>query len=379
METIHKKLITQTLLFTPGPTPTPEYIRMAMATPTLHHRTAEFETIFANVRLRMKKMLQMPEILMLASSGTGAMEACVATFSRKILSVNSGKFGERFGSIGRAIGKEVVEITNEWDTPVSIESIKQALIQHADIDCVCLQICESAGGLAHPYKEVASIIKSHNKDIFVIVDAITAMGVEQIDTSHIDVLIGGSQKAFMLPPGLSFIGLSLEAIAFIEKNACGYYFNLAKELKNQCKNMTAYTATTSIIIGLQAYFDMLAENNLQLEDIYQYSENVAHATRKALQAIGLHIYPKSPSNSMSVIDTAHAKDIIKILKTHYNINLAGGQDRLKDRVFRINHMGYIPLHEISFVINAIELTLQTLELRKFDGMANKVFFECFQD
>lgn len=379
METKHSKFITQPLLFTPGPTPTPEFIRNAMAKPTLHHRTAEFESIFENVRKHLHYMLEMPEILMLASSGTGAMEACIANFSsRKILSINSGKFGERFGSIGRAIGREVIEITNEWDTPASIEAIKQILAEHVDIECICFQICESSGGLTHPYKEIASTIKNHNKGIFVIADAITAIGVEHIDTTHIDVLIGGSQKAFMLPPGLAFIGLSEEAIAFIEKNPCGYYFNLAKELKNQRKNTTAYTATTSIIIGLQAYFDMLKENNLQLNDIYQYSKTIANATRKALQAIDLHIYPKAPANSMSVVDSIHAKDIIKILKANYNINIAGGQDRLKDRIFRINHMGYVPLHEIAFVLNAIELSLQTLNIRTFNGVANKVFFESLQ-
>ena len=376
METKYSKLITQSLLFTPGPTPTPEFIRNAMSNPTLHHRTAEFESIFENARKHLIEMLQMPEILMLASSGTGAMEACVFNFSsRKILSVNSGKFGERFGSIGRAIGREVIEITNEWDTPVNIESIKQALEEHADIECICFQICESAGGLAHPYKDIAKIVKQHNKDIFVIADAITAMGVEHIDTTHIDALIGGSQKAFMLPPGLAFIGLSKQAISFIEENPCGYYFNLSKELKNQRKNTTAYTATTSIIIGVKAYFDMLKENNLQLTDIYQYSKAISHATRMALQSIDLHIYPKVPASSMSVVDSIHAKDIIKILKTHYNINIAGGQDRLKDKIFRINHMGYVPLHEISFVINAIELSLQTLGIRQFSGMANRVFFE----
>lgn len=376
METKHSKLITQALLFTPGPTPTPEFIRNAMSKPTLHHRTAEFESIFENVRLHLHSMFQMPETLMLACSGTGAMEACIANFSsHKILSINSGKFGERFGSIGRAMGREVVEIINEWDTPVSIESIKQALVEHADIECICFQICESAGGLAHPYKEISELVKRHNKNIFVIADAITAMGVEHIDTTNIDALIGGSQKAFMLPPGLAFIGLSKHAITFIEKNPCGYYFNLSKELKNQRKNTTAYTATTSIIIGVQAYFNMLKENNLQLEDIYQYSKTVANATRKALQAIDLHIYPKTPANSMSVVDSIHAKDIIKFLKTNYNINMAGGQDRLKDKIFRINHMGYVPLHEIAFVINAIELSLQVLGIRKFNGVANRVFFE----
>lgn len=375
MKTKHSKLITQSLLFTPGPTPTPEFIRNAMSNPTLHHRTVEFESIFENVRKHLIEMLQMSEILMLASSGTGAMEACIANFSsRKILSINSGKFGERFGSIGRAIGREVIEIINEWDTPVCVESVQDMLQKHNDIECICFQICESAGGLAHPYKDIAKLVKQHNKDIFVIADAITAMGVEDIDTTHIDALIGGSQKAFMLPPGLAFIGLSNQAITHIEQNPCGYYFNLAKELKNQRKNTTAYTAATTIIMGVKAYFDMLHTHKLTLDSIYMYSASIAQASRKALKALGLHIYPKVPANSMSVVDTSHAKDIIKILKTHYNVNLAGGQDRLKDKIFRINHMGFIPVHEIAFVLNAIELALHELGVRKFDSVANSVFY-----
>lgn len=374
MESKHTKIIATPLLFTPGPTPSPEFIRNAMAIPTLHHRTPEFESIFSTARHHLLKMLEMPEVLMLASSGTGAMEAAIANFSTsKILTINSGKFGERFGAIGRALGREVVEIVNEWDTPVSLNSVIENL--DSNIECICFQICESAGGLAHPYKEIAREIKKRNPHIFVIADAITAMGVEKIDVSHIDVLIGGSQKAFMLPPGLAILALSEYAIKHIESNSCGYYFNLSKELKNQRKNTTAYTAPTSIIIGLKAYFDMIESNHFSFDDIYDYTAKIANATRKSLECLGLKIYPKVPSNSMSVVIAECAKDVARILKNDFKINLAGGQDRLKDRIFRINHMGYIPLHEISFVLNAIELALDKLNIRKFDSSANKIFFD----
>lgn len=373
---MESKIITYPLLFTPGPTPTPEYIRQAMAQPTLHHRTAEFEMIFANARKNLQKMLNMSEILMLASSGTGAMEACIVAFSsHTILSINSGKFGERFTAIGKALNRKVVEISHEWDTPAHVAEVEKALESHSGIECVCLQICESAGGLSQPYKEIAKIVKQRNPNIFVIADGITAIGVEDIDTTYIDALIGGSQKAFMLPPGLAMIGLSQQASNHIESHSNGYYFNLGKELKNQRKNTTAYTAATSIIIGLQAYFDMLDEKGFTHNDIYQYNTTIACATRKALQAIGLQIYPKNPANSMSVVVSKYAKDIIKILKTHYNITIANGQDRLKDKIFRINHMGYIPLHELSFVLNAIELALQTLGIRQFNAEANRIFFQ----
>ncbi len=376
MESKNTKIITQSLLFTPGPTPTPEYIRYAMAQPTLHHRTSEFESVFANVREKLQTLLGMKEVLMIASSGTGAMEACVESFSsKKILTINSGKFGERFGQIGRAKGLEVIEIINEWDTPASVDMVQEQLEKHKDIECICMQICESAGGLSHPYKEIFEYVKSVNDNIIVIADGITAIGVQHVDTTNIDLLIGGSQKAFMLPPGLAFIGLSDRAINLIESNSKGYYFNLSKELKNQRKNTTAYTAATSIIIGLKGYFDMIQHFNMCIEDIYEYTALIANATKKSLESIGLHIYPKVSANSMSVVDSMYAKDIISVLKKQYSINIAGGQDRLKGKIFRINHMGYIPLHEISFVLNAIELSLDILNVRKFDSVANMVFFE----
>ncbi|STQ86931.1 alanine--glyoxylate aminotransferase family protein [Helicobacter muridarum] len=364
------------LLFTPGPTPCPEFIRIAMSQPTLHHRTKEFESIFASVRESLIRLLGMSDVLMLASSGTGAMEACIDVLSsKKILTINSGKFGERFGSIGRALQREVIEISNEWDTPVSLNEVINAMKQHNNIECVCLQICESSGGVAHPYNDIFHFIKENYPNVFTIADGITAVGVEEIDVSHIDALIGGSQKAFMLPPGLAVIGLSDFAINFIQSNPNGYYFNLSKELKYQQKNTTAYTAATSIIMGLKAYFDMLDSKELSIKDIYSYTEILANAVSKSMCSIGLKIYPKTPAKSMTVVQSEYAKEIIATLKSQYNINVANGQDHLKDKIFRINQMGYVPLHEVAFVVNAIELSLSTLGLRDFDSTANRVFFE----
>lgn len=175
------------LLFTPGPTPVPEFVRVAMSEPTLHHRTPEFEAIFAKTRALLKEVIKMPEVLMLASSGTGAMEACVTSLcAKKLLSVNSGKFGERFGKIAKAFGIPNVEIKNAWDTPASLDSILEALKQNPDIDAFCIQTCESAGGLRHSYEILAKAVKDFNPNIMVIVDAITAMGVEELDVSCVD-------------------------------------------------------------------------------------------------------------------------------------------------------------------------------------------------
>lgn len=366
------------LLFTPGPTPVPEDIRVEMAKPTIHHRTPEFEEYFKKARAGLKDLLNMPEVLMLSSSGTGAMEACVRTFcAKKLLSVNSGKFGERFGKIAKAYNIPNIEIKHDWDTPVEVEEVLEILKNDNDIDALAIQICESAGGLRHQVEKIAQAIKAHNPEIIVIADAITAMGVEPIDTRHIDALIGGSQKAFMLPPGMSIIGLSEKALKLIETRDIGFYFNLKTELKNQISNTTAWTAPTTIVIGLAKYFEIIQTLG-GIDEIYRQTAKRAIATQNALLSIGLKIYPKNPALAMTtIIDEANASNIRKVLKNDFGVNVAGGQDHLKTSIFRINHMGIIPVNEALWVVNAIELTLEKLGVRKFDGSANIRFLESY--
>lgn len=366
------------LLFTPGPTPVPEDIRVEMAKPTIHHRTPEFEEYFKKARAGLKDLLNMPEVLMLSSSGTGAMEACVRTFcAKKLLSVNSGKFGERFGKIAKAYNIPNIEIKHDWDTPVEVEEVLEILKNDNDIDALAIQICESAGGLRHQVEKIAQAIKAHNPEIIVIADAITAMGVEPIDTRHIDALIGGSQKAFMLPPGMSIIGLSEKALNLIETRDIGFYFNLKTELKNQISNTTAWTAPTTIAIGLAKYFEIIQTLG-GIDEIYRQTAKRAIATQNALLSIGLKIYPKNPALAMTtIIDEANASNIRKVLKNDFGVNVAGGQDHLKTSIFRINHMGIIPVNEALWVVNAIELTLEKLGVRKFDGSANIKFLESY--
>lgn len=364
------------LLFTPGPTPVPESIRNAMGEPTLHHRTPEFEAIFAKARAGLLELIKMPEVLMLASSGSGAMEACVCTFAKnKMLSINSGKFGERFGKIAKAHKIPYREIINEWDTQASIESVLQALKEESNVDCFCIQMCESAGGLRHNVEGIAKAIKEYNPNIIIVVDAITAMGVEEIDVTHIDALIGGSQKAFMLPPGLSVIGLSKYAVEVANERDEGFYFNLKTELKNQSQNTTAWTAPTTIITGLTKYFDIVNGN---FKEIYKHTKARSLATQKAILSLNLKIYPKTPALAMNTIyDEQHASTIRKILKNDFALNVAGGQDKLKTSIIRINQMGLIPLEQSVWVVNALELALSRLGIRTFDGEANKVFLESY--
>ncbi|MEA1917650.1 MAG: alanine--glyoxylate aminotransferase family protein [Campylobacterota bacterium] len=364
------------LLFTPGPTPVPLNTRNAMSEETIHHRTPEFEAIFEDTRAKLFKLFGMDEVVMLSSSGTGAMEAAVTNLTaKKILTINSGKFGERFGKIAAAHNILHVEIKNEWDTPASLEQVQKMLEAHSDIDAIAIQISESAGGLRHSVEEIALHAKAYNPEIMIIADGITAVGVEKIDVTNIDCLIAGSQKALMLPPGLAILGLSNRAIEKIGAGK-GYYLNLATEIKSQRKNTTAYTAATTLIIGLNSVLNEIDEFG-GLDKLYEQTALRGAATKEALKNIGLHVYPKSPAKSMTTIDDENASEIRKILKEDYEINVAGGQDHLKGKIFRINHMGLISAYEASWVVNAVELALDTLGRRTYDGSANATFNKIF--
>ena len=364
------------LLFTPGPTPVPQNVRNAMSDETMHHRTPEFEAIFEKTRKHLFNLFGTDEVVMIASTGTGAMEASVINLCKNtLLSINSGKFGERFGKIATAHGLKNVEIKNEWDTPVSVEAVVNAVKANADIDAIAVQISESAGGLRHPVEELAKAVKEINPNIMIIADGITAVGVERIDVTNIDCLIAGSQKALMLPPGLAILGLSNAAIETIGSGV-GYYLNLASEIKKQRQNTTAYTAATTLIIGLLEVLETIEQQG-GIGILYCNTARRAKATKAALEAIGLHVYPSSPAKSMTTIDDSDASKIRTALKEEYGVNVAGGQDHLKGKIFRINQMGLIEIYESIWVVNSIELILHRMGRLEYAGIASKVYNETY--
>jgi len=363
------------LLFTPGPTPVPESVRKAMADVTIHHRTPEFEAIFERARKLLFKLFKTDEVVMIASSGTGAMEAAVTNLAHtRLLSINAGKFGERFGKIAQAYGIANTVLTYEWNTPATVEDVTAALEADPSIDAIAIQISESAGGLRHPVEAIAAAAKAVRPGIMIIADGITAVGVEPIDVSNIDCIIAGSQKALMLPPGLAMLGLSNAAVAKIGAGR-GYYLNLASEIKKQRQNTTAYTAATTLIIGLEAILNEIEAKGI--ETLYAETARRAEATQKALEALGLHIYPNVPAMSMTTVDDAQANEVRAMLKSDYGVNVAGGQDHLKGKIFRINQMGLIAPYESAWVVNSVEMALHRLGRRNYDGTASRIFNEVF--
>ena len=361
------------ILATPGPVEIPLFVRETFLKETIHHRTPEFKAILLEALERFKNITHLPYNVFLSSSGTGAMEAAVInTVKKKALTINAGKFGERWGKICEAHNIEYKELKYDWDTPASVDEVLGAIKEDDKIDTIFIQISESAGGLRHPVEELAAEVKLLRDDVLIVADGITALGVEDIDTSNIDIVIGGSQKAFMLPPGLAMLGISEAALKRIDKGK-GFYFNLANEIKKQSEGTTAFTPATSHIIALNEVLKKLEE--IGLNKHYENTANRHLALIHSLEAIGLSIFPQEPAKSMAAVYFEKAEELRKILKTKYEVNVAGGQDFMKGKLFRINNMGLIEDYKMAHILNAVELALDELNIRKYDATAVRVYTE----
>ena len=350
-------------LFSPGPTPVPERILLAMAGPIMHHRDPAYEEFFQEVREGLQYVFQTKnEVLVLASSGTGAMEGAVCnTLSRgdEALVVRGGKFGERWGEICEAYGVSFNPIDVPWGKAVDPLVIEKALDAQPAIKAVFIQASETSTGAMHPIKEIADIVKKRDGTILV-VDAISGLGVFDLpmDKWGLDVVISGSQKAFMLPPGLGFVALSDKAWSFVKQsNLPKYYFNFEKEAASAKKNQSQFTPAISLVVGLRESLKMFREEGL--ENVFKRHEKLARATREAVKALGLELLaPESPSNALTAIKAPEGIDGKKLKKNFedmYGLIIAGGQSQLKGKIIRIAHIGYFQPLDIIQAVSALEL------------------------
>lgn len=355
-------------VFTPGPVPVPSDALIEMARPIIHHRTAEFEAIIGQIRADLKQIFQTSgEVLVLASSGTGAMEGAVSNtlcMGDKVIVVNGGKFGERWGKICRAFGIEVEEITVEWGRAVAPALIKEKLSKNLSIRAVLMQASETSTGIKNPTAEIAAITRERD-DVVLIVDGITAVGAFPLpfDELGIDVLVAGSQKAFMLPPGLSFAAMSSKAWEFNKTSDLPkFYFDFKAALKSADKNTTPWTPAVSLIRGLSQVLKMFTEEGL--ENMHKRHAVFSSATRSAFEAMGMELFTKDePSPALSVAvapPEIGAGAVIKTLKEDFGMTVAGGQDQAKGKIFRISHIGYIDRSDTIAVVSAVEQSLKKL-------------------
>lgn len=353
-------------LLAPGPTPVPSEALLAMAMPIIHHRSPDFIPVLDTAKKGLQWLYQTKnDVLILCSTGTGGMVGSVNNFfspGDKALVINAGNFGERWTKICKAYGLDVKEIAYEWGYAAKPEDVEKALKEDPSIKGVFVQASETSTGVYHDIKALASVVKKYENTIFV-VDAISALVAHDLrmDEWGIDVLIGGSQKGLMLPPGLAFVGISDKAWRFSESAKCPrFYFNFKKERENLTKNQTNFTSPVTLIIGLNECLKLLQKEGL--ENAFERHRRLAHATREAVRAIGLGFFSQeSHSNSVTAINAPKGFDgqeIYKNLRVKYGITAAGGQGQAKGKIFRIAHLGYADTFDIITAIAGVEMVLK---------------------
>jgi aspartate aminotransferase-like enzyme len=353
------------LLLAPGPTPVPARVRLAMAQPMFHHRTPQFSALFGEVRQALRELYQTKQdVLMLAASGTGAMEAAVCNCfapGDEVIVVNGGKFGERWGKLAKSFSIEPIEIRVEWGRAVRPEQVEEALAAHPKARGVLVQGSETSTTAVHPLREIAAVTR--RRDTLLVVDGITAVGVYPIpmDEWGIDVLLTGSQKALMLPPGLALIALSERAWTRVEQTSQPrFYFDLPRERTNQAKNTTAYTPAISLVIGLREALAMMREEGFA--SVFARHERLARATRAACEALGLRLVaPDNPSPAVTGVYVPERIDggkLFAYLRDQMRVVFAGGQDHLKGKIVRIAHLGYMDVFDTIAAIAAFEMALR---------------------
>ena len=351
-------------LLSPGPTPIPNEVALAMSETMIHHRTPQFNSVFDEAREGLKILFGTTnDVLILASSGTGAMEASVANLfspGDKVLVVNGGKFGERWLNISNAFGLEPIDMKVEWGQAVKVADVEKQLRANPDLRGVMIQASETSTTVLHPIQEIATLTKNGP---LLLVDGVTAVGVVNLpqDQWQIDVLVTGSQKALMLPPGLGFVALSDRAWERTKQAKLPrFYFDLNLERKNQQKGSGAFTPAVSLIFGLRASLKMLQREGLA--NVYARHDRMSRATRAAASALGLGLLaPKSPSPAATGIYLPagiDADQVLDYLRDKMNVTLAEGQDQLKGKAIRIAHVGYMGAFDVITAIAALEMALR---------------------
>jgi aspartate aminotransferase-like enzyme len=351
-------------LFTPGPTPVPEHVMLTMAEPIIHHRNPEFVELFARVNRNLKYLFQTEQpVLTLTCSGTGGVESTfVSLFSPgdTVVSVNGGKFGDRWVKMPQALGLNVVEIKTQWGKAPKGEEILGALRAHPQTKGVYLTYSETSTGTATDVQAMSRLIREHSNAL-VCVDAITAVGAHELrfDDWGIDACVTGSQKGLMIPPGLAFVALSRRAVEAVQKSTVPrFYFDLKRALKSYEKGDTPWTPAVSLVVGVDAALEMIRAEGI--ENVWARHKRLAVALREGIAALGLRLFSDSPSYAVTPVwlpENLDWKAFNKTLKFENGITIAGGQDEYEGKIFRISHLGYYDDLDMITVVAALERTL----------------------
>ncbi|MFZ0543160.1 MAG: alanine--glyoxylate aminotransferase family protein [Candidatus Sulfotelmatobacter sp.] len=357
-------------LFTPGPTPLLPAAQTAMASFTAHHRTADFRALFQRVLADMKEFIgTQNDVLVLACSGTGAMEASVSNLTSpgdKVLVLTAGKFGERWTGLAKAFGCKVDVLTAPYGETFSLNDIGTRLTP--DVRAVFVQATESSTGARHDIEGIAKIVRAQGEETLLVADAITGLGTTHLDVDGwgVDVIIGGSQKALMIPPGLAYCAVSERAWRRMETTTSPrFYFDLRKERKAAAKGESAYTPPTSLFAALGAALEFIrGMGNGDLakgrEELVDNAELSAAMTRAGVQALGLKLYATSPASALTAVRSPEGIDsgkIIKEFRESFDAVVANGQGEMKGQLFRIAHIGYYDYLDTIGILGALEHVL----------------------
>jgi aspartate aminotransferase-like enzyme len=376
----------KTRLFTPGPTPLLPAAQFAMAAADIHHRTPEFRALFSKVLAQLKIFVGTKnDVILLSSSGTGAMEAAVTNLTSpgdRVLVLSAGKFGERWVSLAENFGCVVDLLKVPYGQTFSLDAVRDAL--KVETRCVYLQATETSTGARHDVAGIARLLREAKSEALLVVDAITGLGTTHfdVDGSGIDVIIGGSQKAVMVPPGLAYLAVSTRAWERMESAYNPrYYFDLRRERKNQVKGESAYTPAVSLIAALGAALDYLTAQGHRTDvtpeqalaagrdALIDNAELCAEMTRAAAAAMGLELFaPTCPAAAATAIvapEGIESTAIVKDLKSRFGAIIADGQGEMKGKIFRIAHLGYFDPLDTLALTGAIEQTLHSLGSNSF--------------
>jgi len=371
-------------LLTPGPTPLPPQVLEAMSRPIIHHRTPQFQAVLKEAGEGLRYIYQTKnDVFILASSGTGAMEASVVNLlsvNDTALIVQAGKFGERWTELCKAYGISTEIINVDWGKAVNPSVIADRLKARPEIKAVFTTLCETSTGVATDIESIGKIVK--DTPAVLVVDAISGLGAIDLKTDdwHCDLVVSGSQKGLMLPPGLGFISVSQKAFKLIEASKSPrYYFDLRKAKKALDKTDTPFTPAITLIIALNEVLKIMRQDGL--EAIFSRHSKMADATRFAVQALGLKLFaPEAGSDVVTAVcvpDGLDGEKLVKTMRDTYGVTIAGGQDELKGKVFRIAHMGFIEEFDIITGISCLEKVLMQMGYKFNLGSGVKAAEEIF--
>ncbi len=351
-------------LYTPGPVTVPQEVLLKLAEPMYHHRTPRFREMFAEVTQKLKTVFRTEnDLLTFTSSGTGAMEASFVNFlspGDKVITVNGGKFGERWTNLAKTYGVEFDEITLEWGTAPNPDDIAKKLADDPSIKAVYTELTETSTGTVYDIEAIGKVVAA--TDAILVVDAVSGIGADDIhvDAWNVDICVAGSQKAFMIPPGLAFLSISEKAWKLAETSKIPkFYFDVKKAKKSIANNDTTFTPAHTLIGALNVSLSMIIDEGV--DAVIARHAKLADAVRAGALALGLTLYSSSPSNALTAIvfDGIDAEQLRKHLKAE-GISVAGGQNEAKGKIIRVAMMGYANEADVMNALSVLERSLNKM-------------------